>query len=159
VATIVAVLNLLEDLETSMRDIYHWLSTELAHEPEVSRLFRRLSSEEEAHAELVRYQKRLVRQNPDKFATVSTELDELDEVLAFVRGILDTKPEMDVDRALKLAMDLESLDEERLYRRVVGESCPELLTLVENLSHNDEQHVQLLTSFIDQYRNKASNVN
>ena len=150
-SNILTILNTLEELETGMRDLYGWLSTHFEGEPELARFFRKLSAEEEAHAGLVRYQKRLVRQNPDSIEDVSADLEEIREVIALVNGYLDRKPDMTPHHALKLAMDLESLDEERLYRNVILETLPDLESLIQNLTRNDEAHVKDLEQFIADY--------
>lgn len=154
-ANILTILNTLEELETAMRDLYKWLSTHFQDDESLSAFFRRMSAEEEAHAGLVRYQKRLVRQNPDSMDTVSVDFEEVREVIAFVQSHLTKKPDLTPREALKLATTLESLDEERLYRSVILETLPELETLIHNLTRNDAEHVHVLEQFVQEYLGEA----
>ena len=150
-ANILTVLNTLEDLEIAMRDLYAWLSAHFTDDTCLSAFFRKLSSEEEAHAGTVRYQKRLVRQNPDSIDEVSADLEEIRELTEMVCQTISEKPNMTPQEALKLATNLESMDEERLYRKVILETLPELAPLIQNLTRNDESHVQDLENFVASY--------
>ncbi len=148
---ILTVLGILEKLETSMRDLYAWLSENFREEEQLHCLFRRMSREEETHAATVRYQKRVVHQNPDSFDEVSVNLDEIEEMISVVSGYLSKKPDLSPREAVQLALDLESFDEERLYRHVILDSFPEMAPLIQSLTTNDKEHVKLIEDFAGQY--------
>ncbi len=150
-ANIMTVLNILEEIEKSMKNLYLWVSESFSGEPELYRFFQRMSREEETHAGMVRYQKRLIRQNPDSFAEVSADLTELQEFLQCVTSILENKPKLTPEKALKLAIELEGMDEERMYRDVIVESYPELKELIHNLTRSDKEHLLFLKNFSRRY--------
>ncbi len=150
-ANIMTVLNMLEEIEITMKNLYAWISEEFSDDPELYRFFQRMSREEETHAGMVRYQKRLIRQNPDSFDEVSADLSEIREFLQFISSILEKKPELTPEKALNLAIDLEGMDEERMYRDVVVESYPELKELIHSLTQNDKEHCVFLKNFTRKY--------
>ncbi len=150
-ANIMTVLNMLEEIEVSMKNLYQWVSEEFSDDPELYRFFQRMSREEETHAGMVRYQKRLIRQNPDSFDEVSADLSELREFLQFISSIPEKQSNLTPEKALKLAIELEGMDEERMYRDVVVESYPELKELIHNLTRSDKEHCVFLKNFARRY--------
>lgn len=150
-ANIMTVLNMLEEIEITMKNLYHWISEEFSDDPELYRFFHRMSREEETHAGMVRYQKRLIRQNPDSFDEVSADLSELREFLQFISSILQKRPLLTPEKALNLAINLEEMDEERMYRDVVVESYPELKELIHSLTQSDKEHCVFLKDFTRRY--------
>jgi len=145
------VLNMLEEIEISMKNLYQWVSEEFSDDLDLSRTFQRMSREEETHAGMVRYQKRLIRQNPDSFDKVSIDLSGLREFLDFISSIRKNSPGLTEEGALKLAIQLEGMDEERMYRHTIVESCPELKELIHGLTQSDEQHCVFLKDFAKRY--------
>lgn len=150
-ANIMTVLNMLEEIEISMKNLYVWISEEFPDDPDFYRFFQRMSREEETHAGMVKYQKRLIRQNPDSFDEVSVDLSELQEFLEFISSIKEKYLDLTPESALKLAIQLEGMDEERMYRNVIVESYPELKELIHNLTRSDEEHCVFLKNFTRQY--------
>ncbi|NOY22215.1 MAG: hypothetical protein GXO70_01730 [Acidobacteria bacterium] len=150
-ANIMTVLNMLEEIEISMKNLYQWLSEEFSDDLELYRFFQRMSREEETHAGMVRYQKRLIRQNPDSFDEVSVDLSELREFLQFISSIPEKQSNLTAEKALKLAIELEGMDEERMYRDVIVESYPALKELIHNLTRSDEEHCVFLKNFARRY--------
>ncbi len=148
---ILTVLGVLEKLETSMRDLYAWLSDHFKEEEQLHCLFKRMSREEETHAATVRYQKRVVHQNPDSFDEVSVNLEEIEDMIAVVSSYLEKKPDLSPRQAVQLALDFESFDEERLYRHVILDSFPEMAPLIQSLTAHDEEHVKLIEDFAGHY--------
>ncbi len=155
-ANILTVLNMLEEIETAMKNLYLWISEKFPEDPEIYRFFQRMSREEETHAGMVRYQKRLIRQNPDSFEDVSVDLSELREFLDFVSAIPQRESIPTPEKALELAIRLEGMDEERMYRSVIIESYPELRELIQNLTRSDEEHCAFLKKFTRNYLGKTS---
>lgn len=148
---ILTVLNTLEKLETTMRDLYTWLAGHFEEEPDLKTLFRRMSREEETHAATVRYQRRVVQQNPDSFDDVSVNLGEIEEMIAMVSSYIEQQPDLSPRQAVRLALELESFDEERLYRHVILDSFPEMGPLIQILTAHDEEHVELIREFAGRY--------
>jgi rubrerythrin len=150
-ANIMTVLNMLEEIEISMKNLYQWVSEEFSDDLDLYRFFQRMSREEETHAGMVRYQKRLIHQNPDSFDEVSIDLSELREFLDFISSIRKNSPDLTPESALKLAIQLEGMDEERMYRHAIVESYPELKELIHSLTQSDEQHCVFLKDFAKRY--------
>ncbi len=144
------VLSDLEKIENSLRDIYTALAGRFSDNPPYRDLFRALSRDEETHADQVRYQKRLVRQNPDDFTHVSIDMEGMDEILAFLRHLIDNPPSATPEEAVALAIDLESISQERMYRSVIVESCPGLKPLIDNLTRFDKAHLERLHAFMEE---------
>ena len=146
---VMSVLNDLEKIENGLRDIYAAFADKFADNSPYRDLFRALSLDEETHAGHVRYQKRLVRQNPDDFTHVSIDMEGMDEILAFIHHLIDHPPNASPEEAVALAIDLESISQERMYRSVIVESCPGLKPLIDNLTRFDKAHLERLHSFME----------
>ena len=144
------ILNNLELIETRMRDIYAALARRFADNEPYRNLFRNLSQEEEHHADQIRYQKRLVRQNPGDFSHVSVDMEGMDEILAFLEHLQENPPTATEAEALRLTIDMESISQERMYRSVIVESCPGLKPLIENLTRFDKDHLYRLNRFAEE---------
>jgi len=145
------ILNDLEKIETGLRDIYAGLAGRFSDNEPYRDFFLALSRDEEAHADQVRYQKRLVRQNPGDFSHVSIDLEGMEEILAFLRHLMGNPPTGTPEEALRLAMDLESISQERMYRSVIVESCPGLKPLIDNLTRFDRDHLARIQAFAEKH--------
>lgn len=146
---VMSVLNDLEKIENGLRDIYAAFADKFTDNPPYRDLFRALSRDEETHADHVRYQRRLVRQNPDDFTHVSIDMEGMDEILAFLRHLMENPPNATPEEAVALAIDLESISQERMYRSVIVESCPGLKPLIDNLTSFDKVHLDRLHAFME----------
>ncbi len=144
------VLNDLERIENGLRDIYASLAGRFSDNPPYRDLFRALSRDEETHADQVRYQKRLVRQNPSDFTHVKVDVEGMDEILSFLRHLIDNPPSATPEEAVALALDLESISQERMYRSTIVESCPGLKPLIDNLTRFDQAHLERLNAFMEE---------
>lgn len=147
---VMSVLNDLEKIENGLRDIYAAFADKFTDNPPYRDLFRALSRDEETHADHVRYQRRLVRQNPDDFTHVSIDTEGMDEILAFLRHLMENPPNATPEEAVALAIDLESISQERMYRSVIVESCPGLKPLIDNLTSFDKVHLDRLHAFMEE---------
>lgn len=148
---VMKILDNLERIENSLRDIYAGLAETMADDPEFHKLFVQLSREEETHAGQIRYQKRLVRQNPGDFSNVQVDLEGMDEVLQFFDHLLANPPKGTPEELLRLTIDMESISQERMYRSIISESCPALKPLIENLTRFDQDHLVRLHDFARQH--------
>lgn len=144
---VMKILDNLEKIENSLRDIYAGLAETMADNPTFHQLFVQLSRDEETHAGQIRYQKRLVRQNPGDFQDVTVDLEGMDEVLQFFDHLLVNPPKGTSEELLRLTIDMESISQERMYRSVISESCPALKPLIDNLTRFDQDHLTRLQDF------------
>ena len=145
------ILNDLEKIETSLMGIYAKMAEHFVDDDDCRALFLALSRDEETHAGHVRYQKRLVRQSPTDFCHVSIDLDEMKEILEFLGHLLENPPTPSPEEAVRLAIDLESTSQEKMYRSIIVESCPELKPLIDNLTRFDEKHLSRLQAFMNEH--------
>ena len=146
---VVNILNDLEKIETGLREIYAGLAERFSDHVPYRNLFLALSRDEEAHADQIRYQKRLIRQNPGDFSHVTVDLTGMEEILAFLRHLLDNPPVATPEEGLRLAIDLESISQEKMYRSVIVDSCPALKPLIDNLTRFDREHLARLHAFAE----------
>jgi len=149
--TIMQVLTKLEKIEQALGEIYLGFATRLGRDSELGRFFWKLHQEEETHAGHVSYQKRLIRQNPNQFDKINVNLEELDEVLHYLTHLLENPPQVTEKQALLLALDLETLSQEKMYRSLIVESCPELKPLIENLTRFDADHADAVKEMAGSY--------
>lgn len=146
--TITNILNVLEALETGLMNVYKWFSEQFKEsDPEMSRFFLKMSHEESNHKNLVNYQKNLVRKNPVMFENVKINLNEIEMMIRLTDNILIEKPILTKKSALDFALNMESYAAEGLYKKVIVESCPSLADLMNNLTKEDEAHVERLKNF------------
>lgn len=146
--TILNILNVLEALETGLMNVYKWFSEQFKEkDEELSRFFLKMSHEESSHKNLVNYQKNLVRKNPKMFENVEVNLNEIEMMIRLTDNILIEKPIITKKSALDFALNMESYAAEGLYKKVIIESCPTLKDLMENLTKEDEAHVERLQKF------------
>ena len=74
---ILGVLDLLEKLETKISELYEWFSRNYADDAGAASLFYRISIDEIAHANLVRYEKKLAVQNSKIFSEIHLDVVEI----------------------------------------------------------------------------------
>ena len=146
---ILAVLSAIGKVETLVGDFYLWLSDVFEDDPEAAGFFYRLSMQERSHANLVAYAKKLVYRCPSDFKDVDTGIEvvtDLEEVLTNFRA---EKPNPSLSDALRISMEVESHHAEKLHRSAVIESNPKVAELVNSLAVADEEHFQLLKTFVE----------
>lgn len=136
---IAKVLEHLERLERKTGDLYEWLSTVFADDPEAAGFFFRVSVDETAHANLIGYQRRLVTQNSRLFKDVSVDLEGLGEVLAKVDSLMSGTPPS-LEEALKVALEIEGSAAEMHAFTTIEKASSTLSRLLQNLGSFDNRH-------------------
>lgn len=132
-------------LEVALGDFYRWLSDELGEtDPDAAAVFFRLSVQEEGHANLVRYHRRLVRRSVEAPA----EIEPFDSV---VRGAVEriTAFRSSASRpvlldAVALAAELETLAADSIHARLAAHSPVELGGFVSSLLRDDRRHLEMV---------------
>ncbi len=150
-ASIRDVLQELERVEQSVANLYGWLSEVFAADPETSRFFAAMRTQELSHSDLVRFERRLVRGEPKSFAEVEVDLDVLRAFVAEVRAFPNEHPDPGLHEALLFAMHLEEHAAEHLHRRAIVEANPEVEKLVSGLASADREHFLTLRRFIQDH--------
>jgi len=144
-----SLLDRLLQLEIAMRDLYGFLAAVFKDEREAAALFVRLRAQEERHANLVKYQRRLVAHNPHRFRDVLTDVGDVDAVLASIHAFRSTDVRPSLGEAIDLAAELEGSAAERIHGSVVARSNPELAGLMAALGGEDDVHRRLLEELHD----------
>ena len=145
---IATLLTRLDQLEHAMADLYLWLSGVFEDDHEVSRLFARLHTQELAHANLVQYERRLVRSDPDTFSSVDLDAGPVEEVMGWIREFRSAAAPPVLKEALLFSMRVESHAAEHLHRKAVAASNRTLCAMVAQLAEADRQHFETLRDFV-----------
>jgi hypothetical protein len=144
-----SLLDRLLQLEIAMRDLYGFLAAVFRDEHDVAALFLRLEAQEERHANLVRYQRRLVAHNPTRFQDVDVDLGGLDAALDSIHAFRNGGDRPPLAAAIDLAKELEGSLAERIHGSVVALANPELAALMTALGGDDQLHRRLLEDLHD----------
>lgn len=137
--TLMSILDDLLRLEVAMGDLYRWLTGVLATDhPQAAAVFFRLCIQEEGHANLVRYHRRLARTvtgSTDDEEGISADLREA--VAAVDRFRADHDPPT-LHEAIEFAVALEESAAERIHARLVSARVGG--SLVASLLDEDRRH-------------------
>jgi hypothetical protein len=143
---ITKVLDPLEKLETKISELYEWFSSIFADDAEAASLFYRISIDETAHANLVRYQRRLAAQNSKIFGDVSLEPGAVNAALDMAASVLSGAPPS-LEEAVKIALDLEKNIAEAHYIAAIAQASPEMSRLLSSLRGFDSRHSEVFEKF------------
>jgi rubrerythrin len=144
---ILALLSSLEKIELEMASLYEWLSGVFSEDLEASGLFFRMAMQEKSHANLIRYGKKLVHQTPSDFGEVDFDVSEIDPLLEAIRASKGQNPPPELDEAIALALSLEESPAERIHRKILIDSNPEVQNLIRSLAAADDEHLSGLKHF------------
>jgi rubrerythrin len=145
---LMAVLEDFEELERMVGDLYRHFSELFSADSDVSRLFSRLSEDEESHRQVVRYQQRLVRLSPKTFSDIEVDTEAIQDLKDRAAKLLRSRS-VSVDSALGFALDAECRAAECHLKNALSQANPAIANLLRGLGAGDEQHVQLLRDFVE----------
>jgi hypothetical protein len=144
--TIMKVLDTLDKLESKISELYGRFSRSYDYDTEAASLFYRTSIDESAHANLVRYVKRLAAKKSTIFSEVSLDPAEAAATLEVVTSILaDSSPSL--EQAVKISLDIESSLAEAHYRAAIAQGAPDISQLLHNLEGFDSRHIEVFGEF------------
>lgn len=146
---ILKVLDPIEKLESSLSDLYEWFSSLFAADAEASGLFFSMGIDETAHANMVKYQRRLVVHNSKLFESSSVDITSIEDVLSQVHGIRSGEPPS-LEAAVLLALEFEKDAAEAHYRTAITEVAPPemgLHKLLGGLAAMDARHLAAIWEF------------
>ena len=146
----VTILRHLEDLELRLAKLYRLFSEKFEDDAEAAFVFYRMSLDERSHASLIRYESRLVKQNPKMFPPVRFDLDEILAEKVQLNRILDRFGVLGLQEAVCTSLDIEGFAAESHCRSAVAASVPELGRLLASLGAADKAHVKQLKDFAGQ---------
>ena len=136
-------LELIEQVETSLGDMYGELRRLFADDKEMSGLFAQLEAEEANHANMATMQKRIVRAKPADFKDVDFNFSDLRSVLDHV-AVVRTIPRNRLAEILVQCYLIESSMVEQYVVLALRESNAEMAQLIEMLSHGFRDHLTAL---------------
>ena len=139
--------NLLERLEGKMAELYRMYSDLFATDAEASSLFFRLSMEEKSHVNIVKYERRLTKQNPRFFEKAVLDEEALSAECDRVEKLCNSRMTPSLEDALWVALEIESGAAERHYRMSLLQSSPEAAKLLKGMAKEDNQHNEALRAF------------
>jgi rubrerythrin len=139
--------NLLERLEGKMAELYRLYSELFATDAEASSLFFRLSMEEKSHVNIVKYERRLTKQNPRYFEKTHMDEEALSAEGDRVERLCNSRTNPSLEDAVWIALELESGAAERHYRLSILQSRPEAAKLLKGMAKEDDQHNEALRAF------------
>jgi hypothetical protein len=138
---IVMILSRMEQLEGGLAELYEWLSGQFPDSADVSGFFFRLSLDEKAHRDLVRYQLRMVRGDRKLFPDVEGDLSVLDTVAKRIKQFRDSASPT-LQHSLRFAVEVESSIAEHYVSTILGRSNPAIAGLIENLCRASGGHLK-----------------
>ncbi|MBA4371401.1 MAG: hypothetical protein C0402_00920 [Thermodesulfovibrio sp.] len=144
---ILKMLAPLEELETKMAGLYEWFSRIFSEDIDASSFFYRVSVEEVVHANIIKYQRRLVTQNPKSFSEIDMDVASIRKVLSDIDAIRDAAEPPGLEDALRHAIDLEHSTAEEHNRTLIGKSNPEVERLLRGLGAFDCRHITCFHEF------------
>lgn len=144
---ITTILNHLLRLELMMERLYKHFEKLFVYESEAVLLFQALSIEEKAHADMIRYQLRLVRNNLDIFPDISYNMDPLNSLMTRIDDILAAKRPLTLREAISFSITAERSASEFHRKTAIAESNPEVGEHIGKLGSYDEAHDDQLVAF------------
>lgn len=144
---ITTILNHLMKLELMMERLYKHFEKLFVYESKAVTLFQALSVEEKAHADMISYQLRLVRNNMNIFNDISYDIAPLNSLLTQIDGILTAKRPPTLREAISFSITAERSASEFHRKTAIAESNPEVGEHIRNLGAYDEAHDEQLVAF------------
>lgn len=147
---VLKVLIKLGQLESEASKLYEWFSILFAYDEQARNFFKKMSIDEQAHFDLVKYQERIVRKTPKDFGGVDIDTQMIDRTLSRIAEFRTTIPLL--KDGIRFALDLETEIVESYAATVMDKSNEELAALMKNLTANlKEDHYKELISFAASY--------
>ena len=147
---ILKMLGPLEQLETRMADLYTWFSHVFREDEEAAAFFNRVSVEEVVHANIIRYQRRLVSHNPKSFSDITIDISLIEKTIADIAALKNTEPHPVLEDALRKAIELEHCLAEEHFRTAIVKSNYEVSDLLRSLGAFDLRHINCFHEFANQ---------
>lgn len=144
---ILKLLNQLEKVETQLSELYKRFGEIFQSDAEASILFSQMSVDETAHADLLRFERRIVRADPAHFNEVDADIGKIEEISFRVNFLLKSEEGLTLERAIDTAIDLENNVAEQHYIRAIALSNPELTRMLNSLTSFDCRHFLAFEDF------------
>lgn len=139
----VKALELIEQMEVNLGDMYMKLRTKFSGDKELDSLFYQLYLEEMDHVNLAQMQKRVVRAKPSDFGEVHLNLTDFNKVIYLMKMIL-AMPRDKINEILVQCYLIESSLVEQYVVAALRESNKEMRQLLEILNRGFRDHLAKL---------------
>lgn len=141
---IMQVLRPLEQLERKLAELYQWFADLFENDSDAAFTFHRMFLEERTHMNLIEYQRRLARGNPGAFGDIFVDLTGVEKAIASIDAFRSNGGSPTLDRAVQLALELESGAANTHLRSAIRQSSPDMARLLDSLGKGDRQHQRAL---------------
>jgi|YelNatPaOPRAMG01_1025707.scaffolds.fasta_scaffold51925_1 rubrerythrin len=148
---ILKALDIIEKLELKLSELYSHLSKLFSDNKEVSGIFFKLSIEEKGHADLIKFQRRLILKSKDLKKDIELDMVEINNIMQKADSILKSQYQITIKDALKSAIELENDSGEYHYRNFIKYGNSDLSLLLENLSKYDNEHIEQLKELLNKF--------
>lgn len=141
---ILRALDAVEKLETRLSRFYKNVNEAFAADSEVAGIFFQLALEKKSHADLVGYQRRLVRKSQDSFSDVALDMGRIEETIHKIEKVIGADETPPLDDVIRLALEVESDAIAYHHRTAMEQANPNLSRLVQSLAGVEGDHLSLL---------------
>lgn len=148
------ILRALDELEDSVSLLYDKFSNLFSYDKEAQFFFYKMSMDEIAHRDIVKYQTRiLTKLNPKELKDIDIDIKEIQDLIQYTVDLLFAEKEWTIQEAVAEAVKLETNAAERHYKSLLTNINPELSILLKHLGKDDEEHIRQLKEFAQKYIN------
>lgn len=138
------VLDAIEKVELKISELYKYFNKLFADEKGAAALFFRMSLDEQSHADLIKYQRRLARQNKNLSKDIEMDISRVDKLISEIDNIIGSHKPLSLGEAIKLSIEIENDIMEYHGRHAMIKTVTEVAELLKNLFGEDHKHIELL---------------
>jgi len=142
-----ALFKPLAEFEGKIAELYEWYSELFKADAEAAFVFFQLAAEERAHAKIIEYQRRMVRNSPAEFADVAIDLKPVEEALVAIAALRNPPRPPSLEEALRAALTLETSATEYHYRTAMKQASAGTARLLDALGTAERHHLGKLVDF------------
>ncbi len=135
-----SALQVFEELENTMAELYDWYAAAYADDAEASATFFRLAMEERNHARMVLHVRRASRQNSKAGEVDRTLTEGVAAMIEKARRFMGSETPPPLPEAIEFAVALELGAAEGHLRDALKGANPEMARLLESLGADDRAH-------------------
>jgi rubrerythrin len=142
--TLMSTLDALLRLETAMVDLYARLSEHFANDnPDAAGAFFRLSMQENGHANLIRYHKRISRSRPFDGVDLGAIAEQATQLAAHVESYR-RNGNVSLGDALEFAILMEDSAAESIHAQLAAQLDRQTASFASTLVKDDQRHLEIL---------------
>lgn len=149
------VLDTLQKLELRIAELYRWLADAFAADAETSGLFFRLSLQEQSHANLIAFQRRVILHGGGQSYSPDIDMKAVTEVIAAVDAFRAANPKPTLEQALDFARTVEDTAAEKIHLRALAGAGFGIEGLIATLASDDQRHEKMLARLAARFEQQA----